>query len=119
VTKEPKSHAQGPERAAPLDEPIRPLRQEHTPIPAPRDEARDLAILGVIVSLGLAAVLEGAMAVLKEFLLPAIELVGGDVEFIAEIGDRGLVEQVPFDDGHLLRRRTTRLVHEKPPYRLG
>ena len=65
-------------------------------------ELLDLAVLGILDGLGLAAVLEGSVAVLEELLLPAVEQVGVDAEFIAEVGDGDLVEQVPFEDGDLL-----------------
>ena len=71
-------------------------------------------ILGIFNGLGLAAVVEGGMAVLEELLEPAIELVGVDVEFIAQVGDGNLVDEVTFEDGDLLGagKMTTRLVHD-------
>ena len=69
---------------------------------------------------GLAAVGEGEVSVLEELFEPVVELVGVEVEFIAKVGDRDLVDKVPFEDGDLLGigKVTTRLVHVKPPYRL-
>ena len=62
-------------------------------------------VLGVLGGLGLAAVVEGGVAVLEELLEPVVELVGVDVEFIAEVGDGDLVDEVPFEDGDLLGAR--------------
>ena len=45
---------------------------------------------------------KASMAVLEELLEPAIELVGVDVEFIAQVGDGNLVDEVPLEDGDLL-----------------
>jgi hypothetical protein len=69
-----------------------------------------LGVLGRLGGFGLATVLEGGMSVLEEFLLPAIEYVGCKPQFIAEIGDGRLLEQVPLEDGYLLlgREVTTR-----------
>ena len=50
-------------------------------------ELFDLAVLGVLDGLGLAAVVEGGVAVLEELLEPAVELSGVDVEFIAQVGN--------------------------------
>ena len=61
-----------------------------------------MLLLGVLDGLGLAAVVEGEVAVLEELLEPAVELVGIDVEFIAEVGDGDLVDEVAFEDGDLL-----------------
>ena len=82
-------------------------------------ELLDLGLLSVFDGLGLTTIVEGGVAVLEEFLEPAVELVGIDVEFIAEVGDGDLVDEVPFEDGDLLGagKVTTRLVHVKPPYR--
>jgi hypothetical protein len=66
-------------------------------------ELLDLFVLGVLAGLGLAAVVEGGVPVLEELLLPAVEEVGRDAEFIAEIGDGHLVEEVAFEGGDLLR----------------
>ena len=78
-------------------------------------ELLDLLVLGIFDSLGLAAVLEGDVAILEEILEPAVELVGIDVEFIAEVRDRDPFDEVTFEDGNLLGagKVTTRLlVHE-------
>src|SRR5450432_103954 len=82
-------------------------------------ELLDFLVLGVFDGLGLAAIVESGMAVLEELLEPAVELVGIDVEFIAQVGDRNLVDEMTFEDGDLLgaKKMTTRLVHVKPPYR--
>ena len=42
------------------------------------------------------------MAVLEELLEPVVELVGIDVELIAEVRDGDLVDEMPFEDGDLL-----------------
>ena len=68
-------------------------------------ELFDLVVLGVLDGLALAAVGEGEMAVLEELLEPVVELVGVEVEFIAEVGDGDLVDEVPFEDGDLLGAR--------------
>ena len=87
-------------------------------------ELLNLLVLGILDGPGLAAraaVGEGQVAVLEEFLEPVVELVGVNVEFIAQVGDRDLVDEVPFEDGDLLRlgKVTTRLlVNEEPPFRL-
>jgi hypothetical protein len=77
-------------------------------------------VLGVLDSLGFAAVVAGDMSVLDELLLPAVEEVGGDGEFIAAIGHGDFFQEVPFEDGDLLlgAKVTTRLGQGKPPYRL-
>ena len=65
-------------------------------------ELLDLGLLGVFDGLGLAAIGEGEVAVLEELFEPVVELVGVDVEFIAQVGDGDLVDEVPFEDGDLL-----------------
>ncbi len=77
-------------------------------------ELFDLVVLGVLDGLALAAVVEGEVAVLEELFEPAVELVGVEVEFIAEVGDGDLVDEVPFEDGDLLGagEMTTLLVHD-------
>ena len=52
-----------------------------------------LRCLASSAALDFAVVLEGSVAVLEELLLPAIEQVGADAQFIAEIGDRRLLER--------------------------
>ena len=42
-----------------------------------------------------AVLLEGAVAVLEEFLLPEVEGVDADVQFVTNLRDRHVVEQVP------------------------
>src|SRR2546430_4620086 len=78
-------------------------------------ELLDLLVLGILDGLALAAVVEGGMAVLEELLEPAVELVRIDVEFIAQVRDRDLVDEVTLEDGNLLgaRKVTTRLVHDE------
>ena len=83
-------------------------------------ELLDLLDIGIFEGFGLAAVLEGDMAVVEELFLPAVEEGRRDAELIAEIGDGDLFEEVPFKGGDLLLggEMTTFAVHEKPPYRL-
>ena len=82
-------------------------------------EQLDLLVLGVLDGPGLAVVVEGGVAVVEELFLPAVEEVGGDAEFIAEVGDGDFFEEVAFEDGDLLGagKVPTRLVHGKPPFR--
>ena len=65
-------------------------------------EPLDLLVLRVLDRLGLAAVVEGGMAVLEELFEPAVDLVGVKIEFIAEVRDGNLVDEVPLEDGDLL-----------------
>ncbi len=83
-------------------------------------ELLDLVVLGVLDGFALAAVGEGQMAVLEELLEPVVELVGVEVEFIAEVRDRNLVDEVPLEDGDLLGvgKVTTLRAHGEPPLRL-
>jgi hypothetical protein len=60
-------------------------------------ELFDPVLLGVFERSGLAVVLEGSVTVLEEFPLPAIEQVGSNANFIAEIGDGSLFEKVAFE----------------------
>ena len=60
-------------------------------------EAFDLVVLSVLDGLGLASVVESGMAVLEELFEPGIELGGVEVEFIAEVRDRNLVDEVLLD----------------------
>jgi len=70
----------------------------------------------VLDGLGLAAVVEGGVAVVEELLLPAVEEVGGDAEFIAKVKDGDFFQEMPFEN--VLRGKVTALlVHERPPYR--
>jgi hypothetical protein len=52
-------------------------------------ELLDLGLLGLFDALGLAAIGEREMSVLEELFEPVVELVGVDVEFIAQVGDQG------------------------------
>ena len=54
-----------------------------------------LLVLGVFGGLGFAAVVEGGVAVLEELLEPGVELGGIEVEFIAKVGNRDLVDEMP------------------------
>src|SRR5271169_6673813 len=80
-------------------------------------EPCDLGLLCILDGLGLAAIVEGGMTVLEELLEPSVELVGVEVELIAQVRDSDLVDEVPPEDGDLLGagKMTTWLVHEKPP----
>ena len=75
-------------------------------------ELFDLLLLSVFDGLGLAAVVEGGLAVLEELLEPGVDLVGVELEFIAEVGDGDLVDEVTFEDGDLFGAGevTTRLL---------
>src|SRR5215471_13784946 len=64
--------------------------------------ADPLLVGGVVQSRFL---LEGGRAVLEELLLPAVEDCGLQAEFIAELRDRLLLQQMPPEDGDLLFRR--------------
>jgi hypothetical protein len=69
-------------------------------------QGRDLAVLGV--GFGLAAfagVGEGGGAVLEELLLPELEEVHREVVFLADVGDRLLLQEVEAEHGDLLFRR--------------
>jgi hypothetical protein len=86
-------------------------------------ELLDFLELGILGGFGLSAAPaagEGEMAVLEELFEPVVNLVGVEIEFIAEIGDGNLVEEVPFEDGDLLRigEVTAWLAHEKAPFGL-
>src|SRR5262249_49780135 len=63
----------------------------------------DPPILGVAGSPG--AGLEGGRGVLEELLLPAVEHGGVDAVPIAEVGDRGVFEEMEPQDGDLLLGR--------------
>src|ERR1700734_260802 len=65
-------------------------------------ELFDLSVLGLLFGLGLAAVVEGGVAVLEELLEPAVDLVGIDVEFVAQVGNRDLLEEVALQGSNLL-----------------
>ena len=81
-------------------------------------KAFDFLLVGVFDGLGLAAVVEGGVAVLKELLEPAVDLVGIEAELIAEVRDGDLVEEMAFEDGDLFGASevTTRLGHGEPPF---
>ena len=64
-------------------------------------ELFDFAFFGVFGCLGFAAVLESEMALLEETLEPVVNLGGLDVEFIAKVRNRNLVDEMPFEDGDL------------------
>ena len=79
-------------------------------------ELLDACLLRGLDGLGLAsgsAVGEGEMAVLEEAFEPVVELVGVELELIAQVGNRDLVDEVAFENGDLLviGKVTTRLVH--------
>jgi hypothetical protein len=71
-------------------------------------EVLDLAVLGILDGFGFAIVVEGSMAVLEELL----DLVGIKMEFIAQVRDGNLVDEVTFENGALLGagKVTTRLL---------
>jgi hypothetical protein len=81
-------------------------------------EAFDFLVVGVFDGLGLAAVVEGDVAVLEELLEPAVDLVGIEADLIAEVRDGDLVEEMAFEDGDLLGASevTTFLGHGEPPF---
>ena len=60
-------------------------------------ELLDFLVLGILAGLVLAAISKGEMAVLEEFFEPVVELVGIDIEFIAQVGNGNLVDEVPFE----------------------
>jgi hypothetical protein len=63
----------------------------------------DPLLLGGVVGWPLR--LEGGHAVLEELLLPAVEDRGLQAEFVAELRDWLLLQQMPPQDGDLLSRR--------------
>jgi len=83
-------------------------------------EAFDLLVLGVFGGLGVAAVIEGGMSVFEELFEPVVDLVGVDVEFVAEVGDGHFVDEVAFEDGDFLWaiEVPALLGHGGPPLRL-
>ncbi len=80
-------------------------------------ELLDLLYVGILDGLGLAAVVEDDVTVLKEVLQPAVKLVGVEVVLIAEIRHRDLLDQLLLENGNLLAagKVTTLLLHEIPP----
>ena len=78
-------------------------------------ELLDLFLLGIFDGLAFAAVLKSGMAVLEELLLPVVELVDLEAEFLAEVGDGYFVDQVSLKDSDFFGagKMTTRLlVHD-------
>src|SRR4051794_21642749 len=63
----------------------------------------DPPVLGVAGASG--AGLEGGRGVLEELLLPAVEHRGVDAVLVTQIRDRGVLEEVKPQDGHLLLGR--------------
>ena len=66
-------------------------------------ELLDLPILGVLNGLGLAPILESEMAILEESLEPVVKLRGLDIQFIAEVGNRNLIDEMTLENGNLVR----------------
>src|SRR2546428_12735101 len=73
-----------------------------------------LASLDLLVGAGRRP--EGRGPVVKELLEPAIEDRGVDLIFVAQSGNRNLIDQVPAQNGYLLVRGVTLalVVHEPP-----
>jgi hypothetical protein len=68
-------------------------------------QGSDLAILGVVLGFAaMAGILEGSRAVLEELLLPEVEEVDGEVVFLADVGDRLLLQEVEAKQSDLLFR---------------
>jgi len=66
-------------------------------------QGSDAFLVALTVSIR-AMVLEGGGPVLKELLQPAVEDRRMEAEFLTEIGNRNLLDQVPTQDGDLLFR---------------
>jgi hypothetical protein len=83
-------------------------------------ELFDLAVLGVLDGLAFTAIVESEVTVLEELLEPAVDLVGVEAKFVAQVRDGHLFDEVPLEDSDLLgaREMTTLLVHDEPPFRL-
>ena len=64
-----------------------------------------LACLAFFDGLGLAAVGEGEVAVLEELFEPVSGTDGGRCRVHRKVGNRDLVDEVPFEDGDLLGDR--------------
>ena len=85
-------------------------------------ELLDLAIFGLLGDLGLAAAVEGGMAVLEELLEPAVDLGGGPIELIAPVRDGNFLDQMLFEDGDFFRpleMPTLLDTHDQPPLGLS
>jgi len=61
-------------------------------------EPLNLLVIGVLDSLALATIVEGGVAVLEELLEPAVDLIGIEAKFIAQVRDRDLVKEMPLED---------------------
>ena len=61
-------------------------------------ELLDFLVLGLLDGLALAAAGEGEVAVLEELFEPVVDLVGVQIEFIAQVGHGDLVDEVPFEE---------------------
>jgi hypothetical protein len=83
-------------------------------------EPLDFVVIGVLDSLALAAVVEGGVAVLEELFEPAVDLIGVKAEFIAQVRNRDLVQEMTLKDSDLLGTGevTTLLGHDEPPFGL-
>jgi len=74
----------------------------------------DVAILhGLVLPVGR----EGRVAVLEKLFEPGVNLGGVKVEFIAEVRDGDLVDEMPLEDAHLLRaaEMPSGPAHNEPP----
>ena len=78
-------------------------------------ELLDFLVLAILAGLVFTAIGKGEVPILKEFFEPVVELVGVDVEFIAQVRNGNLVDEVPFENGDLvgIGKMTTRLVHDE------
>jgi hypothetical protein len=65
-------------------------------------EQFDFAVFGIVIGLGFSAVGKGKVSVLEELFEPVVDLIGMQLEFIAEIGNGNFVDEMPFKDGNLL-----------------
>jgi len=70
------------------------------------------------IGFGLAHPTESRSAVLEEQFLPLVEDVRIQAQFITQIGDGRLLDQMPFQDGNLLLRSVvpSRLSHGKSSF---
>jgi hypothetical protein len=79
-------------------------------------EILDFLVLGILGGFGLAAVVEGDMAVLEELLEPAVELVGVKIILVTEVGNGDPIDEMPLEDSNLLGAgKMTPRAHGKPP----